>query len=83
VLSRVLIVLFQTSDTSGLTFERFINVFHQWKVSNTNDKLECKLDWLNLVLFQVLDVSADGELSASDIAFFCKEDELKVGSRIK
>lgn len=37
---------------------------------------------LNAVLFKVLDVTDDGELSPLDISYFCKENELKVGERV-
>lgn len=42
LLSRVLLVLFQADDTSKLTFEAFLQVFHSWKVSSAPEKLDSK-----------------------------------------
>lgn len=82
ILSRVLTVLFHSDDMSQLTFEIFLQVFNSWRVSSTSDKLESKSLVLNAVLFKVLDINGDGELSLADIAYFCPENELKGGERI-
>jgi Ca2+-binding EF-hand superfamily protein len=74
VFARVLIVLFHVDDISKLTFEAFLQVFHSWKVLSAPDKLD--------IIFRVLDITDDGELSLTDIAYFCKDSEVKVGDRV-